>query len=83
MNDYGSFVKRFRTREVLNHLGLVELDDLLGTLKDLNEFQAFYGECARLDEPMDSPFINRNLLVSKQIWQQHFQRLSRPSPSLS
>lgn len=75
------FAKRFKSRELLNRSGILELTALVEGLSNLEEFQDFYGKCVQPEDALDVPFINRNLLVTRSIWQSNYQRLLAASKS--
>jgi hypothetical protein len=70
-----SLVKRFRSRELLNHAAVAELAETVGSFSTMEEFQTFYGKCVTADDELDVPFINRNLILSRNIWQSNYQKL--------
>lgn len=68
-------VKRFRSRQQLDRSGISELAAHVESISKMEEFQTFYGECVRAEDPLDVPFINRNLLSTRTIWQSNYQRI--------
>lgn len=72
-------VQRFRSRELLNRSALEELESYVGNILKMDEFQDFYGKCVLLGDELDVPFINRNLHISRNIWQMNRRRLAEMS----
>lgn len=75
MSSKELLAKQFASRSLLDYAALTNLASVVGSFSNMEEFQNFYGMCVGTEDPLNVPFINRNLLATRAIWQSNYDRL--------